>query len=143
MLRQNIFLLLFILAGLSSSGCNEHPELVPVSGTVTIDGKPVPIGQVKISTPGHRAAVGSIDKNGKFALTSYKLNDGAPIGTHRVTVTAVEQLTETSNRWHAPIEYANQVATDLEVTIDGPTDSLNIELTWEGSDHDGPYIDRF
>lgn len=144
MSRHNATLLTLIVTGLSCLGCgNKHPGLVPVSGTVTIDGKPVPIGQVKISPEGHRAAVGSIDENGKFALTCFELYDGAPIGTHRVTVTAVEQVTETSNRWHAPIQYANQSATDLQVTIDGPTDNLNIELTWEGSEHDGPFVDRF
>ena len=144
MSRPIVVLLLHVVTALSCLGCgSKHPGLVPVSGTVTIDGQPVPVGQVKLSPEGHRAAVGRIDENGKFRLTCFELNDGAPLGTHPVTVTAVEQVTETSNRWHAPIEYANQSESQLQVTIDGPTDNLDIELTWEGSDHDGPFIDRF
>lgn len=144
MARFHVLLLLLFGTILTSLGCDhKHPGLVPVSGTVTIDGKPVPIGQVKLSPAGHRAAVGAIDENGKFTLTCFELHDGAPLGTHPVTVTAVEQVSEQSNRWHAPMKYANQAETDLEVTIDGPINDLKIELTWEGSDHDGPFLDRF
>lgn len=144
-MSQNHTFMLFTLFALSAlMGCgNKHPGLVPVSGTVTIDGKPVPIGQVKLSPEGHRAAVGRIEKDGRFKLTCFELYDGAPTGTHRATVTAVEQVNEQSNRWHAPMKYANEAMTDLSVTIKGPTDDLKIELTWEGSEHDGPFIDRF
>lgn len=125
------------------TGCNKHPGIVPVSGTVTIDGQPVPAGQVSVSAEGQRAAVGKIGPDGRFTLSSFELNDGAPTGTHPVTVSAVEGVTEQSNRWHAPKKYANSVTSGLQVTIDGPTDNLEIKLTWEGSGHDGPFVDKF
>ena len=127
----------------ASTGCNKHPGIVPVSGIVTIDGQPVPVGQVAVSPAGQRAAVGKISPDGRFTLSCFELNDGAPTGTHPVTVSAVEQVNEQSNRWHAPKKYANKVSSGLQVTIDGPTDNLEIKLTWEGSDHDGPFVDKF
>lgn len=144
-MSRNCSLVPFILFVISTLvGCgSKHPGLVPVSGIVTIDGKPIPIGQVRLSPEGHRAAVGRIEKDGKFALTCFELYDGAPVGTHRATVTAVEQVNEQSNKWYAPLKYASEAKTELLVTIDGPTDNLKIELTWEGSEHEGPFIDRF
>ena len=110
---------------------------------VTIDGQPLTVGQVSVSPQGTRSAIGRLDAEGRFTLSSYEIGDGAPIGTHAATVTAVEGIDERSNRWHAPKKYANKVSAGLWVTIDGPTDDLKIELTWEGSGHDGPYVDKF
>lgn len=125
-------------------GCGpKHPGLVTVSGVVTIDGEPVTLGQVKLSPNGKRAAVGRIGTDGSFSLSSFELNDGAPVGKHLATVTAVESVNERSNRWHAPKRYGSEADADLWVTIEGPTDDLKIELTWEGSKHDGPYVDKF
>jgi hypothetical protein len=125
-------------------GCGaQHPGIVPVSGTVSIDGQPLTVGQVKVSPQGKRAAVGRIEADGRFRLSTFELHDGAPTGTHPATVAAVEQLTERSNRWHAPKKYANEIQSELWVTIDGPTDDLRIELTWDGSGSDGPFVDKF
>lgn len=139
-----------LLAGLSATllvvaaGCGGgRPGLVPVSGVVTIDGQPVTAGQVSLMPKGKRSAIGRLDEKGRFTLSSYELGDGAPIGTHLVTVTAVEGVTERSNRWLAPKKYSNKLNANLWVTIEGPTDDLNIELTWEGSPHDGPFVEKF
>jgi len=144
MLRYNRLRIVSLILLAAATGCgSKHPRLVPVSGKVTIDGQPLTIGQVKLSPGDHRAAVGRIGEDGSFTMSCFELNDGAPTGTHLVTVTAVEQLTERSNRWHAPMRYANQSQADLWATIDGPTDDLKIELTWKVSKHDGPYVDKF
>ncbi|MCO6043278.1 hypothetical protein NG895_05110 [Aeoliella sp. ICT_H6.2] len=125
-------------------GCGDkHEGIVPVSGTVTIDGQPLTIGQVRILAKDHRAAMGRIQPDGSFTMSCFELSDGAPIGTHLATVSAVESINERSNRWHAPKKYANKVSSDLWVTIDGPTDDLKIELTWADSKQSGPFVDKF
>ncbi len=125
-------------------GCQgKHPGLVPVTGTVTIDGKPLTMGEVRILAANHRPAIGRINPDGSFTLSSFELNDGAPAGKHLATVTAVESIDEHSRRWHAPKKYANKLDSDLWVTIDKPTDDLRIELMWVGSKQSGPFVEKY
>ncbi len=133
------------LTALSMAGCGgTHEGLVPVSGTVTIDGQPLTQGQVMVAPDGKRASIGPLDENGRFELSCYQVGDGVAVGKHAVAVTAVEQLTERSNRWLAPKDYSHPAMSDLWVSIDGPTDDLKIELTWDKSkQHKGPYVEKF
>lgn len=125
------------------AGCNRgHPGIVPVSGQVTIDGKPVTCGQIMVYPEGHRAAIGKLEADGRFTLSCFEIGDGAPMGQHIATVTAVEPLGEHANRWHAPKTYANK-ATGVWVAIDGPTQDLKVELTWAGEKQQGPFVDKF
>ncbi|WP_425400439.1 hypothetical protein [Aeoliella sp.] len=125
-------------------GCNnQHPNIVPVSGIVTIDGEPLSVGQVRVLAAEHRPAIGKINEDGTFTLSCFELGDGAPVGTHLATVTAAEQLSETSSRWYAPKKYSSNATSELWVTIEGPTDDLTIELTWDGSGQSGPFVDKY
>src|SRR5262249_26809760 len=117
------FVLLLALSACSGCGA-KHPGLVPVSGTVTIDGKPLDMGEVRILTTNQRPAIGRINPDGSFRLSCFELHDGAPTGKHLASVTAVESIDEHSRRWHAPMRYANKIDSNLWVTIDGPTDDL-------------------
>jgi hypothetical protein len=72
---------------MSLCGCSEQ-ELAPVSGLVTVDGKPIEAAQVLFMSPGHRPAAGESDAQGRYVLSTYATGDGAAIGTHKVTVTA-------------------------------------------------------
>lgn len=125
----------------SLAGCGDgRPGRVPVAGRVTIDGKPVPFGMVKLITQDTRAAVGMLDSEGRFSLTCYEKNDGVVPGTHQVEVTAAESIDDRNTRWHAPKKYANRNSSGIEVTIDEPTEDLEIELTWNGGK--GPFVER-
>jgi len=117
--------------------------LVPVSGTVTIDGKPLAVGQVMISPKGSRASVGALDEQGRFQLTCYKEGDGIVAGTYSAAVTAVDQVGERELHWYAPKEYASELTSGLTVTIEGPTDDLEIELTWANSKQKAPFTEKF
>ena len=71
-----------------STGCqsSDHVDLAPVAGTVTVDGKPVEQGTIMFEKTGARSATGQI-RDGKIVdVTTYDVNDGAPIGSHRVAV---------------------------------------------------------
>ncbi len=87
--------------------------------------------------------MGPLDEQGRFQLTSYKKGDGAPLGTYPVAVMAVEQIGERELRWYAPRKYASDRSSGLSVTVDGPTDDLQIDLTWDGSRKQGPYVEKF
>lgn len=69
------------------SGCNSGPDLGPVNGTVLIDGKPLKFGKVMFQrVEGGQPATGEIQPDGSFVLSTFRPEDGAVIGTHRVRV---------------------------------------------------------
>jgi hypothetical protein len=121
-------------------GCSDgRPTRVPVSGTVLIDGKPLTKGSIQVIPTGQRPAGGSIGPDGRFMLSCYEINDGVVPGTHAVTVQATEHISERETRWLTPKKYGNAQSSGLTVTIEGPTDDLKIELTWDGKQ---PFVER-
>jgi hypothetical protein len=75
------------------SGCSSKPyELAPVSGVVTLDGKPVPGTVVNFQpmaengkTPGP-GSTGRCDETGHYVLQTIRDEPGAAAGTHRVRI---------------------------------------------------------
>ena len=92
-------LALSILAtvGIVLTGCSNssRPPTYPVTGTVTMQGKPVAgavITFVPTSNEGEAASAIS-DSDGKYALTTWRPGDGARPGEYRVKVSKQEQQT--------------------------------------------------
>jgi len=129
-----------VVAGLLA-GCGDgRPKRYPVSGRVLIDGQPLEVGFIRLIADDARPSYGHLGPGGRFALTCYEGKDGSVPGTHRVVVTAVGLLEDgQSRRWFAPKKYADPSTTDVTVSIDGPTDSLEINLTWDGG---APFVER-
>lgn len=114
-------------------GCNDGlPTRVPVSGRVLIDGQPLKCGFVRFVPADARASMGTLDADGRFKLYCFKPDDGAVLGLHRVEVSGRERIREGELRWHAPTKYASFQTSGLTQEITGPTDSVLIELSWEG-----------
>ena len=112
------------------AGCSDRPRRVPVSGQVTIDGAPVTRGVVRVIPPDARAAMGDIDAQGRFTLTTFDPGDGCVVGTHRVEVVAFDHPTPGQTRLLVPEKYNNQAKSGLVLTITGPTDKVHLDLTW-------------
>lgn len=126
---------LWLWAGFASLsvGCGDgRPERVAVSGVVKIDGAPLTDGFITLIPPKGRSSFGDIDDQGRFTLTTYEPGDGVPIGTLKVEVVGRKSLSETQARWLAPKKYADRSTSELEVEITEPTDSLEINLSWDG-----------
>ncbi len=74
---------------LGLGGCSKDPKLVPVTGTVTLDKKPlsgalvtfVPMG----STPG-TGSFGRTKADGTYQLVAYRGGAGAVAGQYKVTI---------------------------------------------------------
>jgi hypothetical protein len=76
-----------IVLCLSIAGCgSDRLPVVPVEGTVRYRGKPLESGSVTFLSAAGPVAVGEIQKDGRFHLTTYRDGDGATLGTHQVTV---------------------------------------------------------
>ena len=87
------------LAAGFTAGCGYSPDLPPVaevSGTVTLDGNPLPRGTVQFvpdESQGTTGApgVGYIDSNGRYELSTAGVK-GAIVGKHKVAVVALEDF---------------------------------------------------
>ena len=109
---------LLILSGLAGcSGAPDAPQLVAVSGVVTVDGEPVEQGTIAfVSANGGRTAVTQI-VNGKYSLSR---SEGPLPGNQKVTIQAyrktgkVLQITKTLPR--APDEAHLPTQTEVEET---------------------------
>src|SRR5215475_13197743 len=84
----------FLTFGIVLTGCSSgRPKTYRVTGTVTMQGKPVAgaaITFVPTSNEGE-AASAITDSEGKYALTTWQAGDGARPGEYRVKVSKQEQ----------------------------------------------------
>ena len=76
---------------LAQAGCGRRPTLVPVSGRVTLDGKPLEFGSVMIQPTGGPAARGTVRPDGGFTVGTFAPGDGAIVGPATVRVACYEQ----------------------------------------------------
>lgn len=119
-----------------AAGCGRAgPRPVPVSGRVLLDGQPVRGGYIRVVPQEGRAAGGRIDNDGRFTLSTHTENDGCLPGTHAVEVAVGEIFGDESLGISPPPvdaaalrHYADIETSGLQVTIDGPTDALLIDL---------------
>ncbi|HEY1380690.1 MAG TPA: hypothetical protein VGF55_28065 [Gemmataceae bacterium] len=135
------FILIGLLAGLA--GCSGGPKIVPVSGTVRLDGKPLanalvafnpaaPPGRIEAAGPGSMAVT---DDQGHFALKIIGTDGrtvGAVVGEHRVRISTADLADDTGDvatrrKERVPAKYNTN--TTLTFTVPpGGTDSANFDL---------------
>ncbi len=145
-LRLLVPCVLAAITAMAISGCSDgRPKRVPVAGQVLIDGQPVAAKgpgyfYVRLVPANARPALGMLDGEGRFRLTTYEGEDGCTLGQHKVTVMAYEQLGPAACRWLVPKKYIDFSTTDKTVNITGPEQDLKIELSWEGG---RPFVERF
>ena len=116
-------------------GCGRgEPTFAPVSGTVTMDGKPIARAAVLFVPPEHSGlapATGETDAAGRFQLSTGDRPGAAP-GNYQVGIRCVETTGLTTNelglvvpvgnqpvevRWHVPERYGNLATSGLTATV--------------------------
>ncbi len=141
------------IMGCGDGGAAKGPKLVPVSGTITRNGKPVEKAQVAfIHKDASRNAMGQTDAQGKFHLSTLGTNDGAILGDHIVIVSktadgpppsagppkpedlakmaAGGQMVAPKADASVPAKYADPKTTTLKATVKGDgKDDFPFELT--------------
>lgn len=76
-----------VMVAISASGCGPRgPEIVPIEGTVTHNGQPVPNLRIYFMPAGGRPSWAISDANGYFALDYDPEHRGAKVGMHQVWV---------------------------------------------------------
>jgi hypothetical protein len=137
--RLAVFSLVVGLCLVGGVGCTKGPDLVPVSGQVLIDDKPLTTGYIQVIPDSERAATGQIDSEGRFTLSTYNDGDGCVRGTHPVVVMASRQLDPSRTEHLIPPKYSKPTESGLTVTIEGPTKDLKVRLSWDGGK---PYVEQ-
>ena len=84
------FLRMSAFATLLLVGCDRGPQLVPVTGKVLYNGAPLEFGSVTFQPRSGQPAQGEIQSGGTFSLSTFRPNDGAVIGSHKVRVACYE-----------------------------------------------------
>jgi hypothetical protein len=127
-------------------GCSDGgAKIIPVSGTVTLNGKPLANATVlfsPIAKPGEVNAgdgsAGKTNANGEYTLTTSHGLPGAQVGTHRVRISVLVQQSGSGDErrprggWpvkdQIPARYNEETKLTFEVTAPGPH-KKDFELT--------------
>lgn len=78
---------------LTASGCGDVIEYFPVTGQVTLDGKPLPDAVVSFmpDDEGGVATLGETDGDGVYTLRQTADSSGAPVGKYTVRITTYRE----------------------------------------------------
>jgi hypothetical protein len=107
--------LLIPFLGCGSSAAQGAATL-PVKGKVLFKGKPVTKGRVMFEPEGAgKDAFGDIQPDGSFVSTTYKKDDGAVVGNHRVSISTGDKS--------IPAKYESLGSSKVEIEVsEGKTD---------------------
>lgn len=87
MVRMGLACALAMTAALLGCSGSDFPETYPVTGKVTLQGKPVEGAQITFVVEGApRMAMGTTDAEGNYTLSTFEPGDGAMPGSHKVMV---------------------------------------------------------
>lgn len=125
------------------AGCGTGlPETAHVRGTVTFDKRPLASGKI-IFYPEHgRPAIGTIQADGSYVLTTFSPGDGATLGRHRVAIEAFKVETREIQLkdgtftiepignpiWLVPQNYSDPATSPLEREVLPGKNEINFDL---------------
>jgi hypothetical protein len=111
---------LAVLALVAGCGKSDRPPLGKVSGTVTLDGQPLPEALVLFTPDGPgRTSQGVTDASGRYSVTYLRDIVGANLGRHMVRITTARE--ETGAKELLPAKY--HAKTTLSATV-SPGDNV-------------------
>jgi hypothetical protein len=102
---------------------------------VTYKGQPVPRGSIVFIPDGATAATSDIGPDGSYTLTTFRKEDGAIPGTHRVVITAMQDMSDQQvEAWTplppplVPTKYMNLSTTDLRAEVKDEDNTIDFDL---------------
>lgn len=129
-----------LILSLCLTGCGGGGGKLPVAkvvGKVVSDGKPVTGGSITFAPVGNgkdpagKPASGAVQTDGTFKLFTYRDNDGAVIGKHKVTYSAPAGEAKEGPDGHSvqtPSPYAGLAVQNPDVEIKSSGNEITIEL---------------
>ncbi len=108
---------LHLAAATFGCGGSDHPPTARVHGTVTIDGQPVESGEIRFYPEKGRMAMGEIT-GGEYTLRTFGSSDGAVLGNHKVTISAVEITQHAPQNFQPPPNLTPAQVEDMKSEIE-------------------------
>ncbi len=142
------FCLLLCFGLLSSLGCDSGPKIVKVKGRVTYDGKPVTAGKIFFMPAIGKPAYAEIQTDGTYVLTTLETFDGACVGDHVVSITALKQDESKKDNtgkkggpapppinakldWLVPQVYSSLETSKLRAKVENKENEINFDIPKE------------
>lgn len=135
-----------LLVGLATGGgCSRQSPVYPVSGRVSLDGKPLVDAQISFRPAQGPEAFGVLDGEGRYTLSTRAAGDGAVAGKHAVTLSPLTEgliLTPdaeprlpaptpgaTPGAMPVPAKYLQAETSGLTATVEPGTNTFDFDLT--------------
>lgn len=133
-----------VAAVLASGGCGKRgPALIPVTGTVTLDGQPlegVNVTFMPVAGAEGEGGIAVTDASGKYELKQFRgTGKGTAAGEYRVTISKVvmadgspipadKSAAEVQTKDLLPAKYSDLGATTLTATVKEGGQPINFDL---------------
>lgn len=142
----SVVLLAVVICGCGKKNPN-LPDLIPVSGTVTLDGKPLAGATVYFTPVGETRGVdafGKTDSDGRYTLGSRKMGTGTPVGQYKVTIGKTvnpdgsaaggkavdpDRAPRQARKEILPSKYSHPMSTILTATVEEGGGEIDFPLT--------------
>jgi len=138
-------ILSLLVAFVLVAGCGKPsnlPPQYPVSGIISLDGKPLPGAGIMFLPRGEtrgRGAMAMTDPTGKYTLKTDHGGPGAPEGEYAVTISRVvnrdgtpyvpnPDVAEAGERETLPGHYSDSMKTTLKANVPKGGDTINFDL---------------
>lgn len=128
-----LLLTIGLIVGLTGCGQDTGPALGDVTGTVTLDGKPLPEASVTFyPADDGRPSQGTTDETGKYTLMFTGTKEGAMVGQHSVQVevgvpTGESDTPPVSRVPQLPAKYNKN--TELTAEVERGSNTVDFDLT--------------
>jgi hypothetical protein len=119
-----ILLMLAVANGCGKSG----PQVAPVRGRITLDGRPLANADVTFQPDdSRRASIGRTDADGRYELAYKRGQSGAIVGRHTVRIAVSSELVR--NPPPIPARYNTQ--SELHPEVEPGDNEFNFDVTTE------------
>ena len=125
---------------LLSIGCGGDRNIGKVEGVVSLDGEPLKRALVCFYPTDGRASAGQTDEEGHYELQYIRNVKGAVVGPHKVTISTyidreddppASEFGGKGREETMPPRYLDRRKTELSVTIESGSNTVDFELTSE------------
>ena len=114
-----------------------------MSGTVTVDGKPLEKGRVSfMPTAGGSMAVGTIESDGSYEIMTNRMA-GLQVGLYNVSIVSREMVQDkhggppAQGKYLAPKKYSSPSTSGLQCNVEKGSNVYDIELSFDGQKPSG------
>jgi hypothetical protein len=127
---RSFFMAVSLIALLSLTGCSDKPKLAQVTGTVTYKGQPLKEGTITFIPSDGRSATGKIVDGKIKDVSCFDINDGVPLGNHKVLISSAPQSDDmyAAPKSLIPEKYGSLDKSDLTAEIKAGENTLTFEL---------------